>query len=378
MAKLNERKLLKKKIKEELKDVDGWGEIVEDTLWDLFEDLEKFMYEIRHAVRGSYAKFGTSIDDLTAKLDEYSTRFEEAASDIEMQKQEINEKLVEPSKEDLAPIEAKFAELGLEVEKKGKTFMDNVHYQLRKELDHDVTRNDVSEIFAELCNLDSRDMPTVCSVGVHRDGNNIISASLDVLKKYVPEGDVEESCKKEDNKLQEDADMATEDRLKIFADYFDVDIEDCDYDEERHIVESPVGDYYFGTEEEMKECALEFESELIDDMGVDLYTPYFRDQILGDPDLFDASWFRDFWNEYNDSADEADQIEVDSDEYAVQLYVDTFGEDALEKVINSEKLLNKEAITDEVIRQDGIAGILASYDGNEEDMGHGLYAYRFN
>lgn len=32
MAKLNERKLLKKNIKEELKDADGWGEIVEDTL----------------------------------------------------------------------------------------------------------------------------------------------------------------------------------------------------------------------------------------------------------------------------------------------------------------------------------------------------------
>lgn len=99
----------------------------------------------------------------------------------------LDEKLVEPSEEDLAPIEAKFAELGLEVERKGETLFGNKHYQLRKELDHDVTKEDLGPIFDALCDLDSRDMPTVCSVGVHRDGDNIISASLDVLKKQVNE-----------------------------------------------------------------------------------------------------------------------------------------------------------------------------------------------
>ena len=99
----------------------------------------------------------------------------------------LDEKLVEPSEEDLAPIEAKFAELGLEVERKGETLFGNKHYQLRKELDHDATKEDLGPIFDALCDLDSRDMPTVCSVGVHRDGDNIISASLDVLKKQVNE-----------------------------------------------------------------------------------------------------------------------------------------------------------------------------------------------
>lgn len=99
----------------------------------------------------------------------------------------LNEKLVEPSEEDLKPIEDKFAELGLEVERKGKTLFGNVHYQLRKELDHKVTKDDLGPIFDELCNLDTREMPTVCNVGVHRDGDNIISASLDVLEKQVNE-----------------------------------------------------------------------------------------------------------------------------------------------------------------------------------------------
>lgn len=99
----------------------------------------------------------------------------------------LDEKLVEPSEEDLAPIEAKFAELGLEVEGKGKTLFGNVHYQLRKELDHKVTKDDLGPIFDELCDLDTPNLPTVCNVGIHRDGDNIISASVDVLQKQVTE-----------------------------------------------------------------------------------------------------------------------------------------------------------------------------------------------
>ena len=105
-----------------------------------------------------------------------------------LEKLDINleEKLVEPEADDLKPIEDKFAELGLEIEAKGKTLFDNVHYQLRKELDHKVTKEDLGPIFDALCDLNDHDiMPVTCNVGVHRDGDNIISASVDVDKKYV-------------------------------------------------------------------------------------------------------------------------------------------------------------------------------------------------
>ena len=111
--------------------------------------------------------------------------YEEKKNEINDLPEDLNEKLVEPTEEDLAPIEAKFAELGLEIEGKGKTLFDNVHYQLRKELDHKVTKEDLGPIFDALCDLDREDMPTVCNVGIHRDGDNIISASLDVLQKQV-------------------------------------------------------------------------------------------------------------------------------------------------------------------------------------------------
>ena len=119
--------------------------------------------------------------------DEYTGKCPNCGSHHGFYAEGLNEKLVEPSEEDLKPIEDKFAELGLEVERKGKTLFGNVHYQLRKELDHKVTKDDLGPIFDELCDLDTENMPTVCNVGVHRDGDNIISASLDVLEKQVNE-----------------------------------------------------------------------------------------------------------------------------------------------------------------------------------------------
>ena len=119
--------------------------------------------------------------------DEYTGKCPNCGSHHGFYAEGLNEKLVEPSEEDLKPIEDKFAELGLEVERKGKTLFGNVHYQLRKELDHKVTKDDLGPIFDELCDLDTENMPTVCNVGIHRDGDNIISASLDVLEKQVNE-----------------------------------------------------------------------------------------------------------------------------------------------------------------------------------------------
>lgn len=170
--------------------------------------------------------------------------------------------------------------------------------------------------------------------------------------------------------------MTDQERVKIFADYFDIEAEDCDYNAEDHTIESPVGDFYFGTYDEMVDRAIANESEMIDDMGLALFTPNFRDEIVSDPELYDVHWFAEYWDDYNATADEEDEISYGDDEEAAQLYADTFGDEAFAAAV--EKLLDKEAVTREVIKWDGVAGILAAYDGNEEDLGHGLYAYRWN
>ena len=157
-----------------------------------------------------------SLDALTQKLhdayDELANNKHENLEESVNQKK-MNEKLVQPTEEDLAPIEAKFAELGLEIEKKGETLFGNTHYQLRKELDHKVTKEDLGPIFDALCELGTDNMPTTCNVGVHRDGDNIISASVDVDKKYVnDQGDVDEQFYLKSDKL-DDARMALKNKV---------------------------------------------------------------------------------------------------------------------------------------------------------------------
>jgi hypothetical protein len=422
------------------------------------------------------------------------------ANDFMIGTDELDEKLVDPSEEDIKGIEAKLADLGLEIEGKGETPFGNTHYQLKKELDHNVTKEDLAEIFDGLCNLSTDELHVPCNVGIHYKGDNIISASIDILKKSVNEqlkaddddgwgedvrevtadffdkvermsyevqnarrgvygvsgdsvedlaNDFEEISREardlgkwlynESDRLDEavaeyidkdevtgasiykvgdryvasykgtshqdedydklldklhnhfelgvkklqnlpeekiqEAIISEEDVAKALADYLDLDVEDVSI-EGGYVYETPAGDYYAGTDDEMHDLAVEYEVNLIDDMGLDLFTQSFRNQILKDTDMFDASWFTEYWEEYNDSVDEEDKIEVGSDYDAVQLYIDTFGEDAFERA--AEPQLNKEAIAEEVITYDGISNILATYDGDEVDLGGGLYAYRFN
>ena len=182
----------------------GTGDIIED--YNGNEEVDPDTYQLNAfdlveipAVESARLSFVESLDTnkkygktlkqrLTEELDKASEEdkkiMKETLDNLDIK---LDEKLVEPTEEDLKPIEDKFAELGLEVERKGKTLFGNVHYQLRKELDHNVTKDDLGPIFDELCDLDTREMPTVCNVGIHRDGDNIISASLDVLEKQVNE-----------------------------------------------------------------------------------------------------------------------------------------------------------------------------------------------
>lgn len=182
----------------------GTGDIIED--YNGNEEVDPDTYQLNAfdlveipAVESARLSFVESLDTnkkygktlkqrLTEELDKASEEdkkiMKETLDNLDIK---LDEKLVEPSEEDLKPIEDKFAELGLEIERKGKTLFGNVHYQLRKELDHNVTKDDLGPIFDELCDLDTREMPTVCNVGIHRDGDNIISASFDVLEKQVNE-----------------------------------------------------------------------------------------------------------------------------------------------------------------------------------------------
>ena len=117
---------------------------------------------------------------------------------------EVDEKLVAPTEDDLKPILDLFDKFGLEIEDQGETWSGRIHYQLRKELDHEVTKEDLMPIYKALIELSDTtryeyEMPITFSIGVHRDGNNIISLAVDVDKKYIKESQESEQDSKDKN-----------------------------------------------------------------------------------------------------------------------------------------------------------------------------------
>ena len=62
---------------------DGWGDDLEDFLYDTFDRVERVAYEVRNAMRGSYADFGDTPDDLVEELYSISEAFKQVADEIQ-------------------------------------------------------------------------------------------------------------------------------------------------------------------------------------------------------------------------------------------------------------------------------------------------------
>ena len=85
-----------------------------------------------------------------------------------------------------------------------------------------------------------------------------------------------------------------------------------------------------------------------------------------------------------------DSVDIDSKKYefiekccdqdAFEWYKNNFGISTLADLYRRGQgpSVDMDAIVDECISQDGIAHFIAYYDGDEMDLGNGLYAYRLN
>lgn len=60
---------------------EGWGEEIQGTLYDVFDRLEKLMYEVRHCVRGGYTQCATP-GELADYLRSLAGDLETAADEI--------------------------------------------------------------------------------------------------------------------------------------------------------------------------------------------------------------------------------------------------------------------------------------------------------
>jgi len=214
-----------------------------------------------------------------------------------------------------------------------------------------------------------------------------------------------------------------EERINALANYLEVDPSTIkvagDYTD--NIYETEDGEeYWVGNEDEAREATKEDIENFIDDLGIEGFTPDFRDWIYEnaiDLDLEEyvledyLSYAKDIEDEPDDeygtrlaaecveagliSEEDFENGEYTGDEDLEELLgqhlagqvdnyaewvVNNFGSDYLKDFLDKYGYgsIDYDAITDEAISWDGIAHFLARYDGEEIELEDGLYAYRQN
>lgn len=215
-----------------------------------------------------------------------------------------------------------------------------------------------------------------------------------------------ESCSKS---LTEDFDE--DERINALAEYLNIDPSEISniYDNE---FETPEGDYLVVDEDEARQLAKDDIENLYDDLGLESFTPGFRDWII--MNALDNDWFEEAVREsmesyVNDIAYEDGRLEEElldagiiteediengydedsaREEFVEKLVYDAgdpvdycgdnFGWDWVSKAATENNLIDMDEVVEQCIYEDGIAHFIARYDGDEIELGNGLYAYRTN
>lgn len=223
---------------------------------------------------------------------------------------------------------------------------------------------------------------------------------------WTNDGAVEESFEKP---LVEN--VSDEERIPALANYLNIPEDEIEHlwDYEYQTSE---GDYLVVTEDEARELAEDDIRNLFDELGLESFTQGFRDWII--MNALETDWFeyavRESYESYVDGikyeegrfeeeildagiiSEEDVENGYDEDE-AAEKYVDylvenagdpvdycgdNFGWDWVTQMANDHGLIDMDVVVEECIDQDGIAHFIARYDGDEHDLGNGLYAYRTN
>ena len=218
-------------------------------------------------------------------------------------------------------------------------------------------------------------------------------------------------------------------KIEALAELLGIDeseITQSDYDENLYEV-ADGREYLVLTEDEADDAFYEYEMNLIDDIGIEGFTPSFQHRIL--TEFIDEDWFEDAYREMEeqysyDIAEESDDTYgtrlvqecydaglIDDDDFdvdengevdyrACQLSVDEladrltehlvdsiddfveefrfeFGEEELNEVVRRHNLVDWDAVIEETKRLDGRGPMLAGYDGIEIDYDD-YYIYRTN
>jgi hypothetical protein len=200
------------------------------------------------------------------------------------------------------------------------------------------------------------------------------------------------------------------DRIQALANHLGVSPDDITevYGNE---YETPEGDYLVVTTHEAYNLAVEDVKNCFDEMGIESFTPGFQDWILRN--AVNTEWFEEAFREsteayvndieYEDGRLEEEMLDAgvitEEDvedgydlEEAKERYVEylmdgedpvdhfrfNFGDNYFSEMVKRNDLIDIDAVAEECVDVDGVAHFLARYDGEEIDLGSGLYAYRTN
>lgn len=157
-------------------------------------------------------------------------------------------------------------------------------------------------------------------------------------------------------------------------------------------------------DEEADEEFREYQQETIDDMGIEGFSEWAQEHVKDN--FVDREWFEEAMKEsYEYYCDDIENEEADDEDFenrlkqeisengcstkeeyveylcstqgdAIEWYIDNFGNESFNQVIEEQDLINWDDVIEWVKETDG-RGALASYDGDEEEY-EDLYIYRTN
>ena len=196
-------------------------------------------------------------------------------------------------------------------------------------------------------------------------------------------------------------------RIEALAKFLGIEASEIEEDMKNHkyFITADDEEYMVLTDDEAEEEFYNYESDLIEECGLNAFSDWAKDYII--ENFLDVDWFEDFYRvDCEGYVNDIETESASSDEYANRLeeemaetectdieeFIDylvdsisddfvgnfkfDFGEEMLTEVIMNNNLLDMDAVVDYIKETDG-RGILASYDGIENEEGE-YYIYRTN
>ena len=196
-------------------------------------------------------------------------------------------------------------------------------------------------------------------------------------------------------------------KIEALAKFLGIEASEIEEDMNNHkyFITEDDEEYMVLTDDEAEEEFYNYESDLIEECGLNAFSDWAKDYII--ENCVDTEWFENFYYEdYESYANDIETESASSDEYEnrleeemaeagvdnkedfVEYMVDgirndlvgefefNFGKNELRDVISRYNLLDTDAVVDYIKEQDG-RGILAGYDGIENEEGE-YFIYRIN